>query len=59
MHFSNYKKNKELNKIRLIKLQKLEDKNQILKERKELKIWEERLGKESNKIKFKRGRVKN
>ena len=28
--FSNYKKNKELNKIRTIKLQKLEDKNKSL-----------------------------
>ena len=29
--FSNYKKNKELNKIKAIKLEKLKDKNQILK----------------------------
>ena len=49
---SNYKKNKEQNKIRAIKLQKLEEKNSILKERKDLKIWEERLIKESNKIKL-------
>ena len=50
---SNYKKNKELEKIKTIKLQKLEEKNQILKERKDLKIWEERLIKESNRIKLK------
>ena len=43
MHLSNYKKNKELEKIKVIKLQKLEEKNQILKEKKDLKIWEERL----------------
>ena len=50
--FSNYKKNKELNKIKAIKLEKLKEKNQILKERKDLKVWEERLIKESNKLKF-------
>ena len=50
--FTNYKKNKELEKIRVIKLQKIEEKNEILKERKDLKIWEERLNKESNKIKL-------
>ncbi len=49
---SNYKKNKELEKIKTIKLQKLEEKSQILKERKDLKIWEERLIKESNRIKL-------
>ena len=49
--FSNYKKNKELNKIKAIKLEKLKEKNQILKDRKELKAWEERLVKESNKLK--------
>ena len=48
--FSNYKKNKELEKIRIIKLEKLEEKNQILKERKDLKLLEERLNKESNKL---------
>ena len=48
--FSSYKKNKELEKIRLIKLQKIEEKNQILRERKDLRSWEERLSKESNKI---------
>ena len=49
---TNYKKNKELEKIRIIKFQKLEEKNQILKDRKELKNWEERLIKDSNKIKL-------
>ena len=33
-------------------MEKLQEKNQILKERKDLKIWEERLIKESNKLKF-------
>ena len=36
--FSNYKKNKELNKIKAIKLEKLKEKNQILKERKDLNM---------------------
>ena len=49
---SNYKKKKELDKIKEIRLQKLEEKNQIIKDRKDLKAWEERLNKESNKIKF-------
>ena len=44
--FSNYKKNKELNKIKEIKLEKLKEKNLIQKDRKELKVWEERLIKE-------------
>ena len=51
--FSNYKKNKELDKIKAIKIQKLEEKNKISNERKELRVWEERLTKESNKIKIK------
>ena len=50
--FSNYKKNKELEKIRIIKLQQIEEKNLILKERKELKSFEERLNKESTKIRL-------
>ena len=45
--FSTYKKNKEINKIKAIKLEKLKEKNQIIKERKELKIWEEKLIKEN------------
>ena len=32
--FSTYKKNKEINKIKAIKLEKLKEKNQIIKERK-------------------------
>ena len=50
--FSNYKKRKELEKIKITKLQKIEDKNQILRERKDLKNWEERLSKESAKIRL-------
>ena len=57
--FSNYKKNKELNKIKAIKLQKLEERNSFLKERKELKAWEERLNKESNKIKLNEDELRN
>ena len=48
--FSKYKKNLEKKKIREIKLKKLEEKNEILKEKKELKILEEKLQKENNKI---------
>ena len=40
--FSNYKKNKEQNKIRAIKLQKLEERNSFLKEKKDLKVWEDK-----------------
>ena len=42
----NYKKNKEQKKIKEIKLQKLAENNQILKDRKELRSLEERLAKE-------------
>ena len=49
---SNYKKNKEQNKIRAIKLQKLEERNSFFKEKKELKIWEDKLIKENNKLKI-------
>ena len=49
---SSYKRNKELEKIRKLKFQKLEEKNQFLRERKALKNWEERLCKESDKIKI-------
>ena len=42
----NYKKNKEQKKIKEIKLKKLAENNQILKDRKELRSWEERLSKE-------------
>ena len=48
---SNYRKSKELEKIKIIKLQKLKEKNQILKEKKDLRTLEEKLIKESNKIK--------
>lgn len=56
---SNYKKNKELKRIKDIKLQKLSDKNQILKEKKDLKIWEEKISKESRKIKLYEEEIKN
>ena len=50
---NNYKKNKEQKKIREIKLKKLAENNQLIKDRKELRSWEERLSKENTKIKFK------
>ena len=56
--FSTYQKNKEINKIKAIKLEKLKEKNQIIKERKELKIWEEKLIKESNKLKLNEEEIK-
>ena len=43
---------RNLLKIRLIKLQKLEEKNQISKEKKNLRSWEDKLEKESNKIRI-------
>ena len=46
---SNYKKNKELKKIKAIKFEKLADKKKISKDKKDLQIWEERLNKENNK----------
>ena len=49
--FANYKKNKELQKIKLIKLQKLEEKNDILKEKKILKIGKKNLLKKIIKLK--------
>ena len=47
---SNYKKKKEQEKIKAIKLQKLEERNSYQKEKRELKLWEDRLNKESSKI---------
>ena len=38
---SNYKKNKELKKIKAIKFEKLADKKKISKDKKDLQIWEE------------------
>ena len=51
--YLNYKKNQEQKKIKEIKLKKLQENNNIIKEKKELKTWEERLKKEDNKIKDK------
>ena len=55
---SNYKKNKEQNKIKAIKLQKLEERNSFFKEKKELKIWEDKLIKENNKLKATEDEIK-
>ena len=41
--FANFKKNQELKKIKEIKLKKLQENNDLIKEKKELKIWEEKL----------------
>ena len=43
--FSSYKKNKEQKKLKAIKLKKLSEINQINKEKRELRLWEDRLGK--------------
>ena len=43
---TNFKKNQEIKKIKEIKLKKLEENNQILKEKKELRIWEDKIQKE-------------
>ena len=49
----NFKKNKELKKIKEIKLKKLQENNELIKEKKELKVFEEKLKKEDNKLKIK------
>ena len=46
--FINFKKNQELKKIKEIKLKKLQENNELIKEKKELKIWEEKLKKEES-----------
>ena len=38
--YLNYKKNQEQKKIKEIKLKKLQENNNIIKEKKELKTWE-------------------
>ena len=51
--FLNFKKNQELKKIKEIKLKRIQENNSLVKERKELKIWEEKLKKEENKLRSK------
>ena len=51
--FNSYKKSQEQKKIREIKLKKLQENNQILKERKELKNLEEKIDKENHKLRLK------
>ena len=41
----NFKKNQELKKIKEIKLKKLQENNEIIKEKKEIKIWEGKIKK--------------
>ena len=43
--FIKFKKKQELKKIKEIKLKKLQENNALVKEKKELKIWEEKLKK--------------
>ena len=47
--FTSFKKKQELKRIKDIKLKKLQENNDLIKEKKELKIWEEKLKKEDNK----------
>ena len=51
--FTNFKKKQELKKIKDIKLKKLQENNDLIKEKKELRIWEEKLKKEESKLKQK------
>ena len=51
--FINFKKNQEIKKIKEIKLKKLQENNELIREKKELKIWEEKLKKEDNKLRSK------
>ncbi len=46
----NFQKKKELKRIREIRLKKLEEKNDFLKEKKDLKIWEDKLRKKDSKL---------
>ena len=50
----NFKKKQEIKKIKEIKLKKLEEKNNYFRERKELRIWEDKIKKEDNKLKLKK-----
>ena len=43
--FVNYKKRQEQNKIKEIKLKKLQENSELLREKKEIKAWEEKLKK--------------
>ena len=47
---TNFKKKQEIKKLKEIKLRKLSENNQIIKVKKELKIWEEKLKKEETRI---------
>ena len=51
--FVNFKKKQELKKIKEIKLKKLQENNNLIKEKKELKILEDKLKKEDNKLRLK------
>ena len=51
--FYNFKKKQEQKKIKDIKLKNLQENNTLIKERKELRIWEEKLKKEDIKLRSK------
>ena len=57
--FVNFKKSQELRKIKEIKLKKLSESNEIIRERKDLKILEEKLKKEDNKLRYKEEELKS
>ena len=46
------KKNQEIKKIKEIKLRKLQENNDLVREKKELRIFEEKLKKEDNNMKY-------
>ena len=56
--FVNFKKNQEIKKIKEIKLKKLQENSDLIRQKKELKIWEEKLKKEDNKLKSKEEELK-
>ena len=51
--YSSYKKNQEQKKIQEIKLRKIEENNNLIKEKKELKVREDQLKKDLDKLKSK------
>ena len=51
--YVNFKKSQENKKIKEIKLKKLQESNDLFKEKKELKAWDEKLKKEDNKLRLK------
>ena len=56
--FVNYKKRQEQNKIKEIKLKKLQENNELIRDRKELKNLEEKIKKDEHKLKIKEEELK-